>query len=507
MSRLLACAVSLGASLAASAQTPWPGPQFNPQPAADDIVLPMPCGGAMTFRRVNVPGAHVLDDRRMQLGSIDPRYAYAENTRTAYVGGGFQDPKQKSQRYYLIGKYEVTQLQFGALGDACPAVDDNGRLPKVSVTWSEAIAFTAKYSGWLVKNAAARLPGDDGSPGFVRLPTEAEWEFAARGGIAVADSVFEQPTYPMPEGLKRHAWFGSSESANHELNAVGLLKPNPLGLHDVIGNAGEFVLDPFQLNKLSRQHGQSGGYLVKGGDYETAAADIRSAYRLEFSPVDKTGERRSSTIGLRVVLVPAALPSTGRLQTVRTLWADLPKTAAGPSAGGAPAADPLKEIELLAATVTDPALKKRIQNLGGVMKANLQSRNEQRDRSARSEVRVAAYLGQKLAQEVANVKRKTEMLATLKSLPDLARETQAGLTRDQEALDANLLYYLDTVKRLGYDYPSAVTAAQADILKREFEGRGVGPLYEKFVQRAVSHADGVRNGKPPDPKTVLAEMR
>ena len=506
MSRLvLAAVVCLAQS--ATAQTPWPVTQYNPQVAPDDVVLPMPCGGAMTFRRVNVPAVNALDDRRVQIGSPDARYSYAENTRTAYVGGGFQDPKQKSQRYYLIGKYEVTQLQFSALGDTCPTVAEAGRMPKVSVTWSEAVAFTARYSGWLVKNAAARLPGEEGSLGFVRLPTEAEWEFAARGGIAVADSVFEEATYPMPEGLRRHAWFGSSESANHELNAIGLLKPNPLGLHDMLGNVAEFVLDPFQLNKLSRLHGQSGGYLAKGGDYESAAADIRAAYRLEFNPVDKTGERRSSTIGLRVVLVPAILASTQRLQAVRSLWAELPKSAGATAAAGAPAADPLKELELLAASVSEPALKTRIQNLGTVVKANLQSRNEQRDRSARSELRVAAYLGQKLAQERANVKRKTDMLATLNSMPDLARETQASLARDQQALEANLLYYFDTVKRLGYDYPSAVTASQAEVLRREFEGRGVGSLYEKFVERAVRHADTARNGKPLDSKSVLAEMQ
>lgn len=491
-----------------SAQPAWPATSYNPQAASDDVVLPMPCGGAMAFRRIVVPAADALDDRRIRLGGTDPRFAYAENSRNDYIAGGFQDPRQANQHYYLLGKYEVTRLQFEALNDRCPTVADDGRLPKVSITWSEAIAFTAHYSAWLVKNAAGSVPSIDGSPGFVRLPTEEEWEFAARGGIAVAESVFEQPAFPMPEGMQRYVWYGSSESANHELNAVGLLKPNPLGLYDMLGNAGEFVLGTFQLNKLSRPHGQYGGYIVKGGDFETAADDIRAAYRVEFDPIDKRGERRSSSIGFRVALVPPTLPSGQRLQAVRNLWTALPNSQIVPAAAGTPSADPVQEVDQLAQAVTDPALKRRLQNLGGVIKANLQARNEQRDRSAKSEVRVAAYLGQKLAVDRANITRKEAVLASVqKTSPDLAKDVANDLARDKAALDANLVYYIDTVNRLGFEYPSGVTAAQGDILKREFEARGVGPLYERPIDRAIRQAAQVRTGKPLDPKIVLQDMQ
>ena len=112
MSRPLILAAVVCLMRSATAQTPWPVTQYNPQAAPDDVVLPMPCGGAMTFRRVNVPAANALDDRRVQIGSPDGRYSYAENTRITYVGGGFQDPKQKSQRYYLIGKSPDGALVF-----------------------------------------------------------------------------------------------------------------------------------------------------------------------------------------------------------------------------------------------------------------------------------------------------------------------------------------------------------------------------------------------------------
>jgi hypothetical protein len=498
---LLAGAVLLAQG--ASAQAPWPAALTNPAAQPDDVVLPMPCGGAMAFRRVNVPSADALDDRRVQLGNPEARFAYAENTRSDYVGGGFADPKAKNQRYYLIGKYEVTQLQYDALASAtCPAAKDDGRLPKTGVTWPEAVHYSGRYADWLVRNAQARLPGEDGVPGFVRLPTEAEWEFAARGGIAVPEAVFEQPAYPMPEGPQRHVWHAGTDSSNNELNAVGLLKPNPLGLHDMLGNAGEYVLDAFRLNKHSRLHGQAGGYTVKGGDFRTALGDIRSAARVEVVPVDKNGERRDKATGFRLVVVPGSLPTPARLQSVRTLWTGLAQSAGG--AAQQPLADPVKEVEALAKAVNDPAVKSRIEAVGTVIKANIQARNEQRDRSAKSEIRVGAYLGRKVIEDQQKIRTLEQTVAG--PLPEKMKEgTRANLAASKEALDGTLNYMIDTLKQLGLDFPGSSISTQGEILKREFEARAV-PGYGPIVDLVVRLSQGARAGKPIDKARLVAEL-
>jgi formylglycine-generating enzyme required for sulfatase activity len=111
-----------------------------------------------------------------------------------------------------------------------------------------------KYCAWLSKNTGRKF----------RLPTEAEWEYACRAG--------GPPVAPDAKALDALAWFaGNSGKKTHP---VGRKRPNPWGLHDMLGNVGEYVVrDPTDTKGL-----------LAGGSYEGEAKDVRSDAREPYSP-------------------------------------------------------------------------------------------------------------------------------------------------------------------------------------------------------------------------------
>jgi formylglycine-generating enzyme required for sulfatase activity len=150
--------------------------------------------------------------------------------------------KVRITRPFYLGKYEVTQEQYQAVVGINPSTHrGNPQLPVETVSWLDAVEFCNRLGAKEGFAPYYKIDGDQvaiaGGKGY-RLPTEAEWEYACR---ARSQTVFAHGA--VQQGLARFAWTGNnSGKATHP---VGEKEPNPLGLHDMIGNVGEFCWDRY----------------------------------------------------------------------------------------------------------------------------------------------------------------------------------------------------------------------------------------------------------------------
>jgi formylglycine-generating enzyme required for sulfatase activity len=252
-------------------------PAGNPQPQAGDVVLPMPGGRVMAFRPVCIgEGNASYAWKRFRVG--DPAGGYKESPTGVALGGAFKVAQSAAEDWcYYIGKYEVSEDQVFAVLQS-PKEFENSSLPVRNLSWFEASDFLKAYNQWLYDNAPKDIPSHGGVPGFLRLPTEIEWEFAARGGSEVDSAGFDRKIpYPI-EQLAEFEWFSGPTSSHNKVKKIGLLKPNILGLHDMLGNVAEMTGTLYQIEYYQ---GRSGGYVAKGGHYFTDAQQLRSSLRTE----------------------------------------------------------------------------------------------------------------------------------------------------------------------------------------------------------------------------------
>lgn len=152
---------------------------------------------------------------------------------------------------FYMAEYEVTQkLWVAVMGDNPSRWTGNDSLPVEQVSWNNAQLFIARLS---------QLTGR-----HFRLPTEAEWEFAARGGIDDEDGA-----WPGENGkIDDYAWYClNSKSVTHP---VGQKRPNELGLYDMAGNVSEWCSDwmeSYTKDKQSDPRGPKNGEnrIMRGG--------------------------------------------------------------------------------------------------------------------------------------------------------------------------------------------------------------------------------------------------
>ena len=182
---------------------------------------------------------------------------------------------------YYMGKYEVTQALWEAVMGSNPSYFKGDNLPVEEVSWNDCQEFISKLNS---------LTGRK-----FRLPTEAEWEYAARGGKKSRGY-----QYSGNSNISDVAWYdGNSGSKTHP---VGTKQANELGIYDMTGNVLEWCQDWYGSYYSSSQTNPTGadsgsGRVYRGGGWGRNAVDCRLSYRSCSTPF-----YRSSYLGLRLAL-------------------------------------------------------------------------------------------------------------------------------------------------------------------------------------------------------------
>jgi hypothetical protein len=514
----------------------------NPNPSEADIELPMPCGGKLILRHVCAPAKGHFGDLPLDLGCKDcgrRNQSFMEGKYGEGISGPFtlgdlpdswrlklmqladtgdglcpsaNDPANTGF-YYFISKYEISNFQWkavmeeGCRGPAGQFSADDPR-PKIGISWFEAVEFTRKYTEWLIKNAPEVLPGFALNRfGFIRLPTEAEWEYAARGGHRVTEyQRNEEEFFPLDgRPLADFAVFTDGEAAKPQerLAWIGTKCPNPLGLFDTAGNAAEMVLEPFHFSLGYRLHGAAGGFVIKGGSFRKTLFEIMPGRREEQPFFLGDGAFRSADIGFRVVL-SGILTSQDRWGSFDQQWASLGlqqlstqamEGSSGSGTGVDGNNDPITEIDRLMSAAGDEAEKKKLLYLRKVFKHNKVLLRKQETEAIKSIIRSAVLTAESLQnyatrrKVVINGNISLEKMKTETVSASVIAALELGIARSKESLrmlDAAMghftTFYLDRVRE-GQSYPAELFERQLDLISQELS------LDEDYVRSLRNRLD------------------
>ena len=215
--------------------------------------------------------------------------ATSEQGSDAYI---WEKPAHKvTLSTYYIGETEVTQELWKAVMGSNPSEFKGDKRPVEKVSWDDCQEFIRRLN---------QLTGKK-----FRLPTEAEWEFAARGGTKSAGY-----KYSGSNDINAVAWYEvnafdkGKSSPDYGTHVVKTKKPNELGIYDMSGNVWEWCSDWYGdytgATQTNPQGASSGSDRVRrGGGWDNYAGSCRSSSRDDGSPAD-----RDDDLGLRLVLLP-----------------------------------------------------------------------------------------------------------------------------------------------------------------------------------------------------------
>ncbi len=267
------------------------------------------------IRVTNVKGKSAEDEFRITVGTVVVGEMVLVERGTFTMGDEFGDlwrydcspVHQVTLTYdFHMGKYEVTFDEYdtfcSATGRSKPRDQGWGRgqRPVINVSWWDAIA----YCNWLSQKeglpVAYRLLGEASQGQMLdangnvttditkvigyRLPTEAEWEYAARGG-----KHHSPYKYSGSDNVAEVAWYTGDFQSGWKTYGVGMKRPNALRIYDMSGNVREWCSDWWyyytETPKTNPYNSTAGSYRVhRGGDFGCSVVFLRVAYRSRYSP-------------------------------------------------------------------------------------------------------------------------------------------------------------------------------------------------------------------------------
>ena len=242
--------------------------------------------------RAATPSTAPLRDRTFTINGVSFRMIAVEGgtfTMGATVdqgsdAGDYEKPAHTvTLNSYRIGETEVTQALWRAVMGSNPSYFEGDNQPAENVSWDDCQAFIDKL------NAAT---GEQ-----FRLPTEAEWEYAARGGNKSRRTI-----YAGGKKIKSVAWI--DDNSDGKTHRVAKKTPNELGLYDMSGNVWEWCQDLFDEEYYTKSpsdnpcnNSNGSHHVYRGGSWGNSAWHCRVAFRSCYGPIYSCG-----SLGLRLAL-------------------------------------------------------------------------------------------------------------------------------------------------------------------------------------------------------------
>lgn len=243
---------------------------------------------------LNLPGDVPMELVRIPAGTFQMgRYPGEQDS---YDWEDPQHPVTIGQDFYL-GKYEVTKAQWEAVMGTTPwsgqsYVLDDPDSPAVYVSWTDAQAFISALNTHITNSGQG--------PATMRLPSEAEWEYACRAGTTTRFYWGDDPSYSQ---IGDYAWYENNawDAGERYAHVVGQKLPNAWGLYDMSGNVWEWCQDDYHSSYTGAPtdgsawgDGSASYRVLRGGRWAGSARYCRTARRS-----DNTPSNAYSAVGFR----------------------------------------------------------------------------------------------------------------------------------------------------------------------------------------------------------------